>query len=80
MLLIVHQCYLMMLSRKIIVFKPTLQTTNRLFFGKRFRKPLAFSANQATITTNKVFCGVVAPATLRCEVLLQTREIRVGDL
>ena len=33
MLLIVHQCFLMMLSRKIIVRKATLQTTNRVFFS-----------------------------------------------
>ena len=32
MLLIVHQCFLMTLSRQIVVFKPTLQTTNK-FFG-----------------------------------------------
>ena len=32
MLLIVHQCLLMTLSRKIIVFKPTLQTTNKFYF------------------------------------------------
>ena len=31
MLLIVHQCFLMMLSRKIIVRKTTLQTTNKFF-------------------------------------------------
>ena len=31
MLLIVQQCFLMTLSRKIIVFKPTLQTTNKFF-------------------------------------------------
>ena len=31
MLLIVHQCFLMMLSRKIIVRKATLQTTNKFF-------------------------------------------------
>ena len=31
MLLIVHQCFLMTLSRKIIVFKQTLQTTNKFF-------------------------------------------------
>ena len=31
MLLTVHQCFLMMLSRKSIVFKPTLQTTNKFF-------------------------------------------------
>ena len=29
MLLIVYQCFLMALSGKIIVFKPTLQTTNK---------------------------------------------------
>ena len=33
-MLIVHQCFLMTLSRKIIVFKPTLQTTNMFFFSK----------------------------------------------
>ena len=32
MLLIVHECFLMQLSRKIIVFKPTLQKTNKFFF------------------------------------------------
>ena len=31
MLLTVHQCFLMMLSRKIIVRKATLQTTNNFF-------------------------------------------------
>ena len=31
MLLIVHQCFLMMLSRKMIVRKATLQTTNQFF-------------------------------------------------
>ena len=33
MLLIVHQCFLMTLSPKLIVFKPTLQTTNKFFFS-----------------------------------------------
>ena len=32
LLLIVHKFFLMMLARKIIVFKPTLQTTNQFFF------------------------------------------------
>ena len=32
MLLIVHHCFLMTLSRKIIVYKQTLQTTNKFFF------------------------------------------------
>ena len=32
MILIDHQCFLMMLSRKIIVRKATLQTTNKLFY------------------------------------------------
>ena len=31
MLLIVHQCFLMTLSRKITVFKQPLQTTNKFF-------------------------------------------------
>ena len=31
MLIIVHQCFLMTLSRKIIIFKPTLKTTNKFF-------------------------------------------------
>jgi hypothetical protein len=31
MLLIVHQCFLITLSRKIIVLKPTLQTANNFF-------------------------------------------------
>ena len=35
MLLIVHQCFLMMLSRKIIVRKATLQTTNKFFLIER---------------------------------------------
>ena len=34
MLLIVHQFFLMTLSRTIIVFKPTLQTTNKFFLFK----------------------------------------------
>ena len=34
MLLIVHQCFLMTLSCKIIVFKLTLQTTNKFFLFK----------------------------------------------
>ena len=46
MLLIVHQCFLMMLSRKIIVHKTTLQTTNNFFrdkycfeeFNKNYRR------------------------------------------
>ena len=33
MLLIVRQYFLMTLSRKIIVFKPTLQTTNKFVFN-----------------------------------------------
>ena len=33
MLLIVHKCFLMTLPCKIIVFKPTLQSTNKLFFS-----------------------------------------------
>ena len=33
MLLIVHQCFLMILSRKIIVRKATLQTTNKVFLS-----------------------------------------------
>ena len=37
MLLIVYQCFLMTLSRKIIVFKPTLQTTNKFFFFFPFK-------------------------------------------
>jgi hypothetical protein len=32
MLLIVHQCFLVILSHKIIFFKQTLQTTNKFFF------------------------------------------------
>ena len=35
MLLIVHQCFLMTLSRKIIVFKQSLQATNKFFLRKR---------------------------------------------
>ena len=31
MLLIVHQCFLMMLSHKIIIYKPTLQASNKFF-------------------------------------------------
>ena len=43
MLLIVHQCFLMMLSRKMIVRKATLQTTNKFFYNKYlqiFHKPI----------------------------------------
>ena len=36
MLLTVLQCFHMTLSRKIIVFKPTLLTTNKFFFLIRF--------------------------------------------
>ena len=41
MLLIVHQCFLMTISRKIIVFKPTLQTTNK-FFSSKLSGQMAF--------------------------------------
>ena len=38
MLLIVHQCFLMMLSRKIIVREATLQATNIFLENIIFRK------------------------------------------
>ena len=61
MLLIVHQCFLMMLSRKIIVRKATLQTTNKFFFS-RFVSLLyciegVVIAAQCTATSLKIYCA-----------------------
>ena len=49
MLLIVHQRFLMTLSRKIIIFEPTLQTTNKFFFMKGTTGKFLFF-NEITIT------------------------------
>ena len=50
MLLIVHQCFLMMLSREIIFRKSTLQTTNLVFFkGLEFFSEPTIQGKQQTI-------------------------------
>ena len=49
---IVHQCFLLTLSRKIIVRKPTLQTTNKFFIWKyldEFHSALRAAAIKVTI-------------------------------
>ena len=48
MLLIVHQCFLVMLSRKIIVCKATLQTTNK--FLNYFFFPLVILTKVQALT------------------------------
>ena len=46
MLLIVHQCFLMMLSRKIIARKTTLQTTNNFFKRSEFTLIISITSLQ----------------------------------
>ena len=63
MLLIVLQCFLMTLLRKIIVFKPTLQTTNKFFFcyfDSGMPGPLAIQYTSTTVyKINSPFCYYV---------------------
>ena len=55
MLLIVHQCFLMMLSCKIIVRKATLQTTNKFFF---FVKTWWISMKRACMRRSWIFIRI----------------------
>ena len=61
MLLIVHQCFLMMLSRKIIVRKATLQTTNKFFKSQEITSMSTFRVLllgiQSTWTEWMTTCG-----------------------
>ena len=50
MLLIVHQCFLMILSRKIIIRKGTLQTTNKFLRARKSQ----FQDPQITVISLRV--------------------------
>ena len=73
MLLIVHQCFLMTLSRKIIVFEQTLQTNNKFCFYISlplyslfaFRKvKLTFQINESEV--NSIFSSLHFPYDINC--------------